>query len=156
MTSIGPAQSKIGPKPWTLFRPGEVRDTRRSCLQAIHDEARACLWHQLDQRHPAAIGFDEVAPDDLIDAVVGALDQNIGLDAGDEVERRVFAKQHDSIDKSEPGENDGAGRLALDRTLRALETPHRSVVVEADHELVATRAGLAQQMNVPGMEKVEA
>src|SRR5215831_15247160 len=95
-------------------------------------------------------------PDDLIDPVVGAFHQDIRPDARDKLDRGIVGKQDDGVHKGEPRQYDRARPLPLYRPCGALEPLHRGVAVEADDQPVATGARLAQELDMPRMEEIEA
>src|SRR5258706_16117740 len=95
-------------------------------------------------------------PHDLIDPVVGALHEYVWPDAGNEFDRSVVGKQHDGVHEGEPRQHDRACGLRLYRPCGALEPLHRGVAIEADDQPVAARARLAQELDMPGMDEIEA
>jgi hypothetical protein len=94
--------------------------------------------------------------DHLLAGVIAALDQHARRDAGDQVDRRVLLEDHDEIDGFERGQHFGTCLLVLDRTIRALQPPHRGVAVEADDQAIAGGARRGQHLDVAGMQDVEA
>ena len=100
--------------------------------------------------------FDDLVADDLLAPVITALDQHLGAHAPDQIERRVLLEHHDQVDRLERGQHLGARVDVLHRPLLALQAPHRGVVVEADHQPVAGGARPGQQLDVAGMQQVEA
>ncbi len=67
-----------------------------------------------------------------------------------------FVKQHDIIDRRQPGQDLRPLRLAQDGPRVALDGPHGTVRVEADHQDIALAPGRRQVTHVPRVQQVEA
>ena len=94
-------------------------------------------FDQGNEHQPAAGGFDLRAADDLVRAVIAPLDQDIGADRGDQLERRVFVEDRHGVDRLERAQDLGAGLGRVDRTARAFQAPHARVGVQADDQEIA-------------------
>ena len=117
---------------------------------------RAEAGHEIDQDHLAAVALDQLAADHLLAAVVAALHQHLRPHAADQLERRVLLEHHHEIDRFERRQHLGARVHVLHRPSLALEPLHRRVAVEPDHQPVAGGARLGQQLDVAGMQEIEA
>src|SRR5207253_11459525 len=58
---------------------------------------RAIAWYYLGKQHLAADAPDEFASDDLVDPVVGTLDEELRPDRRDQIDRRVLLEYDDQI-----------------------------------------------------------
>lgn len=122
----------------------------------MNQRGRAETLQDIDQHDHPAGGFDDLVADHLLAGVVAALHQNARRDARDQVDRRVLLEDHDEVDGFECGQHFGTRALVLDRAIRALQPPHRGVAVEADDQPVAGGARRGQNLDVAGMQDVEA
>ena len=91
------------------MRPDRAIDSppSRNCRQSSSPLARPRTINQrrcaetlenVDQQHFAAIGLDDLVPDDLLAGVVATLHQNTRLDLRDQLDRRIFFKDRYEID----------------------------------------------------------
>ena len=125
--------------------PGPATDGRRRVTRG-----------QRDPHHPAAAGLDDVAADDGVGRPVGALDQDIGLDGGDNRQRRLLVEHHHGIDGSQRRQDLGPLRVGGDRPVRRLgEGTDGPVGVDRDNQRVALRTCLNQVARMPRVEQVE-
>ena len=88
--------------------PGEPRDRRGG----------AVAWYHLGEKHLATDAPDEFGSDDLVDSVVGALDEKLRPDCLDEIDRRVLLEYDNQIDCRQRSQHLGPRRLGLDGTAR--------------------------------------
>ena len=72
------------------------------------------------------------------------------------LDRRVFVEDGDSVDARQRLDDPPAIVDADDRSSRPLQAPDRVVAVEADDEAVPHRPGRLEQLDVPGVQQVEA
>ena len=91
-----------------------------------------------------------------VERVVRAFDQEVRAELRHQREGRILLEDANEIDGGKAGEHGSARRLGLHRAACALEPPDARVAVEADDEPVAGRAGLLEQVDVAGMEEIEA
>src|SRR5262249_48197790 len=86
---------------------GRNHSFRRAASRAPDSSGRARLadnlgraeaGHEIDEDHLAAFAFDELAPHYLLAPVVAALDQDFGMHAADQLERRILAEDDDEVD----------------------------------------------------------
>ena len=78
-------------------------------------------------------------PDYLIGRPVGALDQDVGLDAADDVGRGVVVEDRHGVHAVERGEHFGALLFRVDRALGPFVAADRGVGVEPDDQQIAVR-----------------
>src|SRR5689334_3889518 len=110
---------------------------RRELLNLLDDRGRRVTLLDRLQYHRAAARLDGVAADDLIRGPVGSLDQNVGLDATDDIRRRLVVEDRHRVDAGECLEHFAAFPLGIDRARRTFVAPHRGVGIETDDQYVA-------------------
>src|SRR5438876_12409333 len=106
--------------------------------------------------HTAPVRFNEFGSDHLIFAVIGTLDQYIGVDRLYRVNRRRLVEGHDIINRLYAGEHRGPSADTVQWTSRPLEQPNAFIAVEGDDEQIRLRSRLLKVLNVAGMQYVEA
>lgn len=87
--------------------------------------------------------------------VIAALDDDIGLEMSDEIERRVLGENYDEVDALQRGENVGALGIRAHRTRRSLETTHRLVTVDADDQSIGGISRREKHVDVTRVEQIE-
>ena len=88
-------------------------------------------WLDRDADHSSAARFDDVAPDDGVLSPIGAFDEDVRLEGGNQIVRRVLVEDDDAVDAGEPFEDlrtlrlGGMGRSGplIARTDRSEFTP---------------------------------
>src|SRR3954471_8082580 len=105
--------------------------------------------------HGTAPGLDHVAADDRVWRPIGALDEDVGLKRGDDLERRVFIEDHDAVDARKRAEELDALVLWRDRPDWALVHPNRKVRVHRYDQRIAELPCLLQVSDVAGMKQIE-
>src|SRR5262245_47448611 len=135
-----------------------VISTRRSFRRRtpLNEIGRAVARHEINQNDLATIRLDELAPHDLLDTIVGTLDQHLRPYPPDQFQGRVLLEDDDYIDRFEPRQHLGARLLRLHRPAFALEARDRGVTVEADNQPVTGAARLCEQPDMAGMQEIEA
>src|SRR6516165_11073197 len=121
-----------------------------------HDLARAEAGEKINEDHLAAIGFDQLAAHDFIPSVVSAFHENLRTHVPDQLDRRILLEHDNQIDRLDRGEHLGARMLVLHRPVLALQPRDRCVAVQADHQPVAGRVGFGQELDMAGMQDIEA
>src|SRR5260370_4871893 len=124
--------------------------------QARDRRCRAGAWHDFGEKPVAAGTLDEIRPDNLIEAVVVALDEELRPDLPNELDWRVLLEDDDQVDGSKRGQHRRALGFVLDRTSRAFEPRCRCIAVETDDEPIARRLGLPEQSHMAGMQQIKA
>src|SRR5690606_30381188 len=98
-----PRQSvKTDSRPWV----GDTEpDTNEPLLAAnlLDDRSGGAVLHQAKYPHFTAIGLDDIGTDHLVDAIVTALDQHVGLHLLEQTLGRVFAEAHHPVHRSKTG-----------------------------------------------------
>ena len=97
----------------------------------LDDRARRMPGLDRNANHAAAARLDDVAADDGVFGPVGALDEDVGLDRGDELVRRLLVEDDDGIDRASAARTSARSASALmgrpspllDRTDRSELTP---------------------------------
>lgn len=123
--------------------------------QALDDRCGGLPGSQRNDDALAAPAANLGSTDDAVGGVIATLDDDIGAESGDEIERRVLVEDDDGVDGLEPGENIGALCFAPDRTVGALQAPNARVAVQADEECVPAQARAAEDVEMAGMEQIE-
>src|SRR3954468_4292544 len=140
--------------------PGRSSPRRASSLalspRAMNQRRRAETLENVDQHHRPARGLDDLMADDLLAGVIAPLDQRTRLDAGDQVDRRIFIENNDEIDGFERRQHFRTRSLVLNGAIGALQPPYRSVAVQPHDQAVAGGARRCQHLDVAGMQDVEA
>lgn len=108
--------------------------------------------HHYDAPSPA---FHFRCADDGVFRIVATLDDHVGLEMPDEIERRVLRKNYDEIDAFERRQHVGALGIAAHRPGRTLEAPHRLVAVESYDERVSGFARGGEDVDVTRMEEIK-
>ena len=111
---------------------------------------------KIGEHNGAAPALLQFRPDHGVLGIVGAFDQKLGPDRLDQLDRRILVEDADQIDRGKARKYRGPRGLGLDRAGRPLEPPHAGIAVEPNHEPIAGRAGLLQQMDVARMKQIEA
>src|SRR6266404_2443932 len=104
-----------------------------SAGQARDRRCRAVTWHDLGEKHLATNTPDEIGPDNLIEAVVVALDEQLWLDLPNELDRLVLLEDDDQIDGGEGGQHGRALGFVLNRTSRSFEPDRKSTRLNSSH-----------------------
>src|SRR6516165_12324089 len=86
----------------------------------LEQPARRITVMQRRQMDAAAVRFDKLRADDLISAVVGALDQHVRSNRANELERRRLVKRRYEIDGLHAGEHGCPRCQRLERPALAL------------------------------------
>ena len=92
---------------------------------------------------------------DGLGRIVAALDDDVGFDPTNQLERRVLVEDGDGIDGLEGGEDVRSFTLRPHGPLGSLETFDRGVAVDADNQRVATRTRAHEDVDVSGMQEIE-
>src|SRR6266851_4749728 len=137
----------------TLSRSFKVGTTIVSSGAARNSAAARIAGHD---DHLAAVGFHDFPADDLLAAVIPALDQHHRAHLSDQRERGVLVEDDHQIDGLERGEHFGAGLLVLDRPAVAFEPRRGCIAVEPDYEPIAGGTRLDKDADVAGMQEIEA
>src|SRR4051794_27413934 len=103
-----------------------------------------------------APGLEELRLGEFADAVVAALDPEVGPELGEDGFGRVLPEDGDGVDAGERAQQRDAVLLAHDGPVRPLEAPDGRVGVEADDEAVPERPRLLEDADVAGVDEVEA
>src|SRR3954453_9677068 len=120
------------------------------------DQARRrASLDKIDQNDAAARRLYFLGADNGLDRVVASLDQDIGLEPPDQLDRRLLVKADYGIDRLDRGDHGGAVGQSVDRTFRSLEPSYAAIGIQRDDQPVALRAGRRQQRDMPGMYDVE-
>jgi len=99
----------------------------------------------------------EVGSDDVGVAPVTSLDQHVGLDDLDELERRVFIEDRHEVDALERRQHFRALRLREDRSSGTLTEPaDGGIAIDTDHETITEASRFAERADMPSMEDIEA
>ena len=105
---------------------------------------------------PGAPGGDELRLGEVLDAVVAALDVDVGVGKLDGLERHLVLEDDHEGDGLERGEYGGAVGLGVDRTVVALaEHLDGGVAVDGHDETAAEAAGLGEVGDVAAVQDVE-
>ena len=87
-----------------------------------------------DDDHISPSGSNHLAADDILRAIVAALEDIVGLDRGDQLQRYVLAEHGDGIDKGKGLQGRGTALGRLRRAALALEAPDRVIAVQSDNQ----------------------
>ena len=77
-----------------------------------------------DDDHISPSGSDHLAADDILRAIVTTLEDIVGLDCGDQLQRRVLAEHGNGIDKGKGLQGRGTALGRLRRAALAFQTPN--------------------------------
>ena len=108
-----------------------------------------------DDDHIPPSGSDHLAADDILWTIVATLEDIVGLDRGDQLQRRVLFEHGNGIDKGKGLQGRGTALGRLRRAALALEAPDRVIAVQPDNQPVTLARRLSQKMDVPRVENVE-
>ena len=117
---------------------------------------RRPVFHERDRDHLPAARLHDLAPDDGLDGPVAALDEDVGAERADQLQRRRRAEDRHEVHAGERREDLGALPRRGERAPRPLEAPHRGVGVDADDERVAEFPRLLEVADVADVQQVEA
>jgi len=92
---------------------------------------------------------------DRVFRIIAALDDHVGLEMSDEVERRVIGENYDEIHALERRQHVSALGVAAHGARRTLETTHGFIAVDADDERVGGFARGSEDVDMAGMKQVE-
>lgn len=92
---------------------------------------------------------------DRVFRIITALDDHVGFEMPDEIERRVIGKNYDEIHALERRQHVSALGVAAHWARGALETAHGFIAVDADDECVRGIACDGEDVDVAGMKQVE-
>src|SRR5260221_13073644 len=92
----------------------------------------------------------------LLTGIVSALHQHAWLDLRDQFDRGVFIKDHNKIDRLQRRQHFRPRALVLNRAPLALQPLCRGVAVQADDQAIAGAARPGQNLDVAGMQNIEA
>ena len=125
--------------------PGKPRDRRGG----------AVAWDHLGEKHLATDAPDEFGSDDLVDSVIGALDEKLRPDCLDEIDRRVLLEYDNQIDCRQRRQHLGPRRLGLSGTARTFQPCRRRIAIETDNQPIASCLGLSEQCDMSRVQQVE-
>src|SRR5207248_8363034 len=138
-------------------RPREPGPNRRGRLADRLDQPRRrAPLDEIDEQHPATRHLHILMANNALDGVIAALDQYIGLQPPDQLDRGLLVKADDGIDRLDRGDDGGAVFEPVDRPLGSLEPAHAPVGIERDDQAVAFGARRRQQRDMSGMQYIEA
>ncbi len=120
-----------------------------------HDVGSGVAGFEWESEDLAAGGFDFFTAGDEV-APVGAFDEEVGEDFGDELAGGIFVEERDGIDGFEAEGDRGAGVFVQDGPGEAFEALDARVGVQGQDEDVAEGAGCLKQAYMAGMEDVVA
>jgi hypothetical protein len=100
-------------------------------------------FNQRDQHEAAAGCFNFGSTHNLLGPVVTPLDQDIGSDRGDEIERCIFMEDRDGIDRLEGAQDLGASLHGIERPAWSFQAPDAFIRVQPHDEVVALLGGLS-------------
>ena len=141
-------RSSTSGRSWSFARPSG-RGT-----ETLHEGGGGEPGDERDSHDSAAARLDPVAADDVGAGVVGALDEDIGLERVDEVEWSVVVEEDDAVDGGEGSDDACPRRFGHERTLGALgEAANRGVGVEADDEGAAFATADSSRCTWPGWRR---
>lgn len=92
---------------------------------------------------------------DRVFRIVAALDDHVGLEMPDEVQRRVIRENYDKIYALEGRQHVSTLGVAAHRACGSFETAHGFIAVDADDERVRGLARGAEDIDMAGMKQVE-
>lgn len=112
-------------------------------------------WLDRDADHSSAARFDNVAPDDGVLSPIGAFDEDIWLEGGNQIVRRVLVEDDDAVDAGEPFEDLRTLRLGGMRPVGSFDRANRPIRVHPDEQGAAEAARLLEVTEVSHMKEVE-
>src|SRR5882757_6957990 len=130
--------------------------SRLASAGALDERGRTETGQDLDQHHLATIALDDLVADDLIAGVVPTLHQHARLYLRNQFDRGVFVEDCDEIDRLQRRQHFRARALVLHRTSLTFQPLHRRVTVQADNQAVAGAPRRGQDLDVAGMQNIEA
>src|SRR5258708_16642273 len=113
-------------------------------------------FEDIDQHNLAAVSGYNLVADYLLTGVVPALHQHARPDLRDQFDRRVFLKDDNEIDRLQRRQHFRPRALVLNRAPLALQPLCRGVAVQADDQAIAGAARPGQNLDVAGMQNIEA
>ena len=87
--------------------------------------------------------------------VVSALHDHIGTKKLNEIERRVVRKNYNEIDAFEAGHDIASFSVRAYWAIWAFQSPYGLIAVDSDDQCIGGLSGRRENVDVPGMEKVE-
>src|ERR1700733_1280100 len=145
-------------------QPGPSRGSMRlySCLWSRmaltgtpYKRCRAETFENIDHQNLAAVSGNDLVADHLLTGIVPALYQHAWLDPRDQLDRRVFFKSNDQVDRLQRRQHFRARALVLYRTAVALEALHGCIAVQPDDQPVAGAARRGQHLDVTRMQNIK-
>src|ERR1700682_3667186 len=130
--------------------------SRMTLTRAPDERSGAEAFEDIDQHDLAAVSGNDLVADHLLAGVIAALDQHTWLDLRNQIERRVFFTDDDEIDRLQRRQHFRPRALVLNRTPLALQPLHRGIAVQADNQAITGAARRGQNLNVAGMQNIEA
>ena len=104
----------------------------------------------------AAVGFDDVLPNDLVWSIVTSLDQHVRSDLLYEGGGRVFFKNEYPAYLWDCLKLGNSGREVVHGSVGALDPPHGGIAVQSDRQTIAQLACLLQDLEVSWVQQIEA
>ncbi len=105
--------------------------------------------------HTASKLLHVLSTDNPVERPIGALDQHVGAQGSDGLERCVFVVNEDSVDALKSEQRFRPFLLSDHGPALALEAPHRGVRVDADDQNIPVGSGLLQEMHMARVKDVE-
>src|SRR5439155_1262926 len=105
--------------------------------------------HHRHSHHPAAPCLDLVAADDVVARVVRSLDEHVGTEATNHLERGVLIEHHDAVDRGQGGQEAGAVGLGDRRAMLALAEPARRRVAASPGRPISWASATMRRWMVP-------
>ena len=87
--------------------------------------------------------------------IVAALDQHVGTEGGNQLERRVFVENDNGVHHRKRGQHVTAFGRAANGPLGSLEASNRLVAVDADDKCITGSSRTKEHVDVTGMQKIE-
>src|SRR4029077_8063390 len=140
-------------EPRAILSPGR---TCLRCASAFDHQCGRMAWHDLDQDNLASERLHDLATDDLLTGVVAAFDQYSRLYAADQLFRCVLVEHGNKVNRFKSREHFRARLYRLHGTAGTFQSRNRCITIEAYNQSVASRPRARQQLDVPGMQEIEA
>src|SRR5258705_9833790 len=107
--------------------------SRMTLTRAPDERCGAEAFEDIDQHDLATVRGNDLVTDHLLAGVIAALDQHTWPNLRNQIERRVFFKDDNEIDRLECRQHFRASPPVLNRTSLTLQPFHRGIPVQADN-----------------------
>ena len=112
-------------------------------------------WRERDDEDASSPTLYFGGADDRVFRVISAFNDDVRTKVADKIERSIVGKNNDEVYAFDCGQDVRALGVGTYWACWTLETPHRVIAIDPDHERVSALTRGGENIDVPRMEQVE-